>query len=159
EVLDDAQSFSLFASNRVIWVVSAESVLPRGRAAAASDEEGEAGGKDGSGPALAAYLKNPTPGTVLVFDCSRYDFAGDAKAKIQRVQKFYSSVKAQVEFPRYTPEMGRRLAAQLAKEKGLKIAGPELDLLAEVLAGDAQRIANEIEKLALYAGPNRVVTE
>src|SRR3954452_15295784 len=38
-ILDDAQSFSLFATNRVIWVSSAESALPRGRAAAASDDD------------------------------------------------------------------------------------------------------------------------
>ena len=34
-----------------------------------------------------------------------------------------------------------------------------MELLTEVLAGDAQRVANEIEKLALYAGTERVVTE
>ncbi len=33
EVLDDARSMSLFASERLIWVASAELALPRGRAA------------------------------------------------------------------------------------------------------------------------------
>lgn len=157
--LDDAQSFSLFAANRLIWVGSAESALPRGRAAAAPDEEGEnAPVKDGGASVLTAYLKNPTPGTVLVFDCARFDFEGDDKARMQRVQKYYGAVREQVEFTRYSPEMGRRLATQLAKERNLKIAPAALELLAEVLAGDAQRIANEIEKLSLYAG-TRQVTE
>ena len=35
-LFDDAQSLSLFASKRLIWVSGAESVLPRGRAAAVS---------------------------------------------------------------------------------------------------------------------------
>jgi DNA polymerase-3 subunit delta len=51
------------------------------------------------------------------------------------------------------------MAAQLAKEKQLKIGRDEIDLLVEVLSGDASRIANELEKLALYAGTSRGITE
>ena len=43
EVLDDARALSLFASERLIWVVNAEAALPRGRAAA-DDDEGESAG-------------------------------------------------------------------------------------------------------------------
>lgn len=157
-VLDDAQSLSLFARNRLIWVASAESALPRGRAAAAPDEDGDGGGKDGAA-ALAAYLRNPSPGNVLVFDCSRYEFDGDDKTKMQRVQKFYSCIPVQVEFARYSPEASRRLAEQIVREKNLQVRTGALDLLVEVLGGDASRIANEIEKLSLYAGGERVVTE
>ena len=37
--------------------------------------------------ALTSYLRQPTPGTVVVLDCSRYDFEGEDKAKLERVQK------------------------------------------------------------------------
>src|SRR5215216_6049901 len=85
-VMDDARSFSLFATNRLIWVSSAEGALPRTRSAAADSEDGEeSGGKSTAAP-LTAYLKNPVPGTVVVFECSRYDFEGDDKAKLARVQ-------------------------------------------------------------------------
>jgi DNA polymerase-3 subunit delta len=84
-VLDDARSLSLFAPNRVVWVSGAESALPRGRAA--SDDENSAAAE------LAAYLKRPTPGTVLVFEATRYDFEGEDRAKIERVQKFYSAFR------------------------------------------------------------------
>src|SRR6476661_7708828 len=70
DVLDDAQSFSLFAANRLIWVSSAESALPRGRSAAtaAAEDDGETasgggGSKDGGASRLSAWMKNPTPGT------------------------------------------------------------------------------------------------
>src|ERR1043166_5411876 len=66
EVLDDARALSLFASERLIWVVNAEAALPKGRAAAADDEDGEGGGSGDAGP-LNEYLKNPTPGVVMVF--------------------------------------------------------------------------------------------
>jgi DNA polymerase-3 subunit delta len=165
EVLDDAQSFSLFAASRLIWVASAEAALPRGRAvaAAAGDDGEDGGGGSGKGKgaesALSTYMRNPAPGTVLVFNCSRYDFEGDDKARVDRVRKFYGAVPQVVEFAHYTPESARRLAGQLARECGLRMAAPELELLTEVLAGDAQRIANEIEKLSLYAGKERAVTE
>ncbi|MDQ2840128.1 MAG: hypothetical protein M3Y72_03635, partial [Acidobacteriota bacterium] len=86
-VLDDARSMSLFAADRVIWVSSAELALPR-RLTAATDEEDE----DGRSPesALTEYLRSPTPGTTVVFECSRYDFTGDDRPRMERVLKYYS---------------------------------------------------------------------
>jgi len=149
-VLDDARSLSLFAPNRVVWVSGAEGVLPRGRSA----EQEQGNGAD----ELAEYLRNPTPGTVLVFEASRYDFEGEDRSKLERVQKFYSHIAEVVEFRRYTVESARRLAQDLAREAGIQIGLSEIGLLVESLAGDAGRIAIEIEKLRLYTGTNRKVT-
>lgn len=149
-VLDDARSMSLFAANRVVWVSGAEAVLPRGRAGGEVEEAAAA--------ELSAYLKRPTPGTVLVFEASRYDFEGDDRAKIERVQKFYSAIPDVVELRPYTPESARRLAQDLAKQAGLQIGLSEIGLLVESLAADAGRIATEIEKLRLYTGGARKVT-
>ena len=150
QVLDDVRSLSLFAPNRVIWVSGAEAVLPRGRAS--SEQENAAAAE------LTAYLKEPTPGTVLVLEASRYDFEGDDRAKMERVQKFYSAIPDVVELRPYTLESARRLAQDLAKEAGLEMGLAEMGLLVESLAGDASRIANEIEKLRLYTGGKRKVT-
>ena len=111
--LDDARALSLFATRRVIWIGSAEAVLPRGRAAASaeSDESGEAG-ETGQ---LAAYLREPTPGTVVVLESSRYAFEGEDKAKIERVQKYFATIPAQVEFRPFSPEAVRSLAQALAE--------------------------------------------
>ncbi len=155
DVLDDARSLSLFASERLIWVASAELALPR-RLSANTDEESE--GSQTSGAQLDGYLKEPTPGTVVVFECSRFDFSGDDRPKIERVQKFFSAIPDVIEFRQYTPEASRFLAQQLAKERGVKIAGPELAILLEAVAGDANRLAAEIDKLALFAGSDRSVT-
>jgi DNA polymerase-3 subunit delta len=72
-ILDDARSLSLFAAERLIWIVNAEAALPRGRAAEADSESGSAA--DGDPAPLAAYLKDPTPGVALVFEASRFDFS------------------------------------------------------------------------------------
>jgi DNA polymerase-3 subunit delta len=144
-ILDDARSMSLFAPQRVIWVSGAEAALPRGRS---SSQEESAGGAD-----LAEYVRNPTPGTVLIFVSSRYDFEGE-----ERVQKFFSCIPEVVEFRPYTVESARHLAEDLASEAGLQIGLSEVGLLVDSLAADASRIVNEIEKLRLYVGTNRKVT-
>ena len=155
EILDDARSLSLFASDRVLWVGSAELALPR-RITAESVESPDSAEKPAASE-LAAYLAAPTPGTVLVFECSRYDFAGDDRAKLERVQKFYSDLPA-VELRHFTPESSRFLAQQLAKQHGLRLAGAELAILLDAVAGDASRLASEIEKLSLFVGTERNVT-
>ena len=150
-ILDDARSLSLFAPNRVIWVSGAESALPRGRGGSAEETAAAA--------ALADYVRDPSPGTVLVFEASRYDFEGDDRAKIERVQKFYAAIPDVVELRPYTLESARRLAQDLAKEAGLQIGLAEIGLLVESVAADAGRIASEIEKLHLYAGSRKVTAD
>jgi DNA polymerase-3 subunit delta len=152
--LDDARSLSLFATRRVLWLASAEAAVPRGRAAA-SDEDGAAAADPAE---LTAYLREPTPDTVLVIEASRFDFDGEDKARIERVQKFYSAVPAQVEFKPFTPEAARALTQSLAKQAGLQLGLVELALLLEATGGDVARIAVEIEKLFLYVGPARKVS-
>jgi len=154
-VIDDACSLSLFTSDRVIWVTSAELALPR--RLSANDDERDSGDKSPV-DLLKQYLKTPTPGTVLVFECSRYDFAGDDKAKIERVAKFYSAIPDVVEFRALAPESVRLLAQDLVKRNGLKIESRELAILIDAVGGDASRLAAEIEKLSLFGGAERRVT-
>jgi DNA polymerase III subunit delta len=155
EVLDDARSMSLFAANRLIWVTSTESVLPRGRAAAADDSAGH----EGDAELLASYCKSPTPGVVIVFDARKWDLDGEDKARIDRLRKFFSPVRSVVEFARMSPDQARLHARTIAAERGLAIKGAELDLLVETTGADASRIAIELEKLALFAqAQNRPVS-
>src|SRR6478672_2908483 len=100
EVIDDARALSLFASERVILAVNADSALPKGRTAEESDEQ-DSGAR---GDLLRPYMKDPTPGVVLVFDCSRYDFEGEDKPKLDRVRKFYAAVGDTVDLRRYSVE-------------------------------------------------------
>ncbi len=158
EAVDDARSLSLFSARRLIWVASAESALPKGRAAAASDDDGEPSGGAAGAESLAAYLKDPTPGVVVVFDARKYEFEGDDKAKNERVRKFYGAVSAVVEFARLSDQAAARLARRLAKEAGLAAGEAELDLLVEAVGGDASRIALEIEKLRLFQGEGARIT-
>jgi DNA polymerase-3 subunit delta len=155
EVIDDARALSLFTSERVIFAGNAENALPRAKSGEGSeDSEGPAGSAD----ALAVYMKDPTPGVVLVFDAPRFEFEGEDKRKQERVRKFYAAVGDPVEFKRASDDEARREAAALARRAGLSLDPAMLDLLVEALAADLTRIAVEVEKMSLYT-QGRAVTE
>ena len=154
EILDDARALSLFTSERLIWVTSAEAVLPRGRAAE-DDAETESAGSSDAGP-LAAYMKDPTPGVVIVFEAIRFDFEGEDKRRQDRVRKFYASIPDVVELRRFTSYEARQEAESLVRAAGFRIDPEALELLVEALGADVARISVEIEKLALFAGKRSV---
>ena len=158
EIVDDARSLSLFASERLIWVLNAEAALPRGRSG--EEDEGEAPGGSASETALlAAYLKNPTPGVLLVLEAIRFDFEGDDKRKQDRVRKFYGAITDVIELRRFTPHQAHQEAEALARHAGFHLDPAALDLLVEALGADIARISTEIEKLSLYAGSRPVGVE
>ncbi len=152
EVLDDARSLSLFAAERLIWILNAEAALPRGR----GDDDAEGEAASGDAAPLAAYMKDPTPGVTLVVEAMRYDFEGDDKRKLERVRKFYGAIADTVELRRFSIQDARSEAEALARRTGLRIETPALELLVEALGADIARIAVEIEKLALFAGDRQV---
>ena len=107
EILDDARALSLFTSERLIWVINAELAMPRVRASSDDEVESESAAAAGDATALAKYLKDPTPGVILVFEAIRFDFEGDDKRKQDRVRKFYSAIPDPVELRKYSPPEAR----------------------------------------------------
>ena len=153
EVIDDVRSLSLFASERLIWVLNAEAAVPRAKAV---EEEDSETGAAGDATPLQQYLKDPTPGVLLVFEAIRYDFEGEDKRKQDRVRKFYAAISDIVELRRFASHEARAEAETLARRGGFRLDSDALDLLVEALGADMARIAVELEKLALYAG-NRAI--
>ena len=156
-ICDDARAYSLFSPRRVFWISRAEAVLPKGRAAVAAAGDEDSSGKGSAAAALAAYLKDPSVDTVLVFDSSKFELDGEDKAKSERVRKFYAAIDQVVEFPHWTPAMTRKLAQDLVREAQLKMGADELNLWVEAVGGSPARVAVEIEKLRLFAGSRLVM--
>jgi DNA polymerase-3 subunit delta len=159
-VIDDARAMSLFASERVMIAVSAETAMPRAtRAAAVSDDADDeddaprsASGK-GEEALLAAYVGSPTPGVTLVFEATRWDFEGDDKTKTERVRKFYGAIPDVVEFRRFTVDEARQELDRMARAASIALEPAAAEALVEALAADVGRIAVELEKLRLYGKP------
>jgi DNA polymerase-3 subunit delta len=156
QVVDDARSLSLFAAQRVILVSNAEAALPRTKADEEDNAEGPA--SDGVGE-LAAYLKDPSPGVALLFEATRFEFAGDEKKKLERVRKFYSAIADTVELERFSMDEARTEAQALARRAQITVDPGAIALLVEALGGDVARIAVEIEKLSLYCAGGRSISE
>ncbi len=146
---DETRSLSLFATSRLIIGVNAEAALPRGRSRAADEAREE----------IAQYFANPTPGVVVVFECTRFDARErDEKAKSERVAKFYDAVPVTVEMGRLGPQDSLRACHALAKRKGLQVETEVLAELTDMMGGDLARLDSELEKLSLYAGKAGVIT-
>jgi len=155
-VIDDARALSLFASERLIFVVNAEAAMPRSSrsaAAADSDDEGESTGSGGDAAIIEAYVKSPTPGVTLVLEATRWDFEGDDKTKIERARKFYGAISAVVELRRFSPDDARAELDRIARASNVKLDAATSQALVEALAADVERLSVEVEKLALYGKP------
>jgi DNA polymerase-3 subunit delta len=153
-IIDDARAMSLFASERLIFVIGADAAVPRSSRAAASedDDDGESGGPGDAGM-LEAYVKSPTPGVTLIFEATRWDFEGDDKTKSERARKFFGPIAEVVEFRRFNPGEARIELDRIARAANLKLEPAAAEQLVEALNADVGRIAVEVEKLALYGKP------
>jgi DNA polymerase-3 subunit delta len=149
-IIDDARAMSLFASERLMFVIGAEAAMPRVSRSAASDEEVEGSGSVGDAGVLDAYIKSPTPGVTLVFEATRWDFEGDDKTKNDRARKFFGAITDVVEFRRFSPDEARVELDRIARAANVKLDPAASEALVEALAADVARIAIEIEKLSLY---------
>ena len=153
EVIDDARALSLFASKRLIIAGSAEAALPKVSHAASENEEDEDGrGSRGSDATpLVEYLRNPTPGVVVLFEATRFGLEGDDKKKAERVAKFFTAVRDVVEFAPYSSEDARREAQAISRTLRVTLDPSALEMLVEALGADIARIATELEKLSLLS--------
>jgi DNA polymerase-3 subunit delta len=157
-IIDDARSMSLFASERLIFVKSAEAAMPRSSRSAATtseddDDDSPAPAAKGDTALLEAYAKSPTPGVTLIFEATRWDFEGDDKTKLERVRKYYGAITEVVEFRRFTVDEARTELDRIARATNVRLDPAAAEALVEALAADVARIAVELEKLSLYGKP------
>ena len=154
-VIDDARAMSLFTSERLMIVTSAETAMPRSMRSskADDDDDDETGPASGDSAIIDAYVKNPTPGVTLIFEVTRWDLEGDDKAKAERARKYFSGIPDVVEFRRFTPAEARVELDRMARAAHVTLEPAAAEALVEALAADVARIAVEIEKLALYGKP------
>ena len=159
-IIDDARAMSLFASERLMYAVRAETAMPRtSRAAAVSDDDEDDNSDSPSRSApgdeslLAAYVRDPTPGVTVVFEATRWDFDGDDKTKTERVRKFYAAITEVVEFRRFTADEARQELDRMVRASKIVLEPAAADALVEALAADVGRIAVELDKLQLYGKP------
>jgi DNA polymerase-3 subunit delta len=150
KLLDEARTFSLFASARLIVGANADAALPR-RITSKGDSPEAA--------PLAAYFKDPTPGVTILLECRRYDWNDrEDKDKLERVAKFYSAVPQTVELAPLSADEALAVSQRVAKQHKLDIAPELLAELVEMLGSDMARLSADLGKLAMFLGGARAVT-
>jgi DNA polymerase-3 subunit delta len=155
-IVDDARSMSLFASERLIFAIGAETAMPRASRSAASDDDDDEGSPSaaaGGSEVLDTYVKSPTPGVTLIFEATRWDLEGEDKTKTERARKFFAAIPDIVEFRRFTSDEARGELDRIARASNVKLEPAAAEALVEALGADVARIAVELEKLSLYGKP------
>lgn len=93
---------------------------------------------------LEVYIKNPLPSTILVF-CYKYKTLDGRKSLGKAIDKFAVLVNANKLYDNQVPEW----IIKYVKQRGFRIDNNAVQLLADYIGNNLQRLANEIEKILI----------
>lgn len=136
ELLNSAQSLSMFAPRQVFLVKSATKL------------------RENQSKKLAAYLADPNPQTMMIF------LAGDLD-RDQRKKKIFEVLSAGSKVVELAPLDGRELLAWIeaqVEKQGFSIETAAVKFLLELQGDDLGRLHQELEKAMLYAGTETHIT-
>lgn len=139
EVIGRAQLRPMLAALQLVFVGEAE----------AWEQGNEARLKENL-EALDKYLDDPAPFTVLVFEAEKLD-------QRTRLARLLNERALVVELGAPGADMAR-LAIQMARDLGTEMEREAAEALAEATAGNAARMASEVEKLSCYAAQTGRIT-
>lgn len=152
EVLDRARTPSLMAPFQVFFVRGIKSLYGRG----SHDEEFAA---------VEAYVKDPNPDALLVFIADHISIPADARRmemadrdRFERLRETLGEYCGLVELARVEEGDAVRWVLETALDRGVKVEPDAARELVDALGADMMMIANELEKLMLYAGERKRVS-
>jgi DNA polymerase-3 subunit delta len=140
EILQRAQSFPMLSSQQVIFVQGVESWESLNEIA-----------REQTVKALAAYLEDPAPFTVLVLEAEKLD---QRTRLFKLLSEHLLAVELSLGEDSEVPTV-REMAGELGVELDLDAAA----LLADILNRDLAAIHTELLKLATFVGERRRITE
>ncbi len=152
EALDRAQTPSLMAPFQVLFLRNLKALYTRG----AKKEEFAA---------VEAYFRSPNPQALVIFVADHLRIPSDPrrmdmqdKDRYERIRETLGDWCGIIELARVDEGDALKWIAAEAKRRDVAIDADAARELADALGADMMLIANEVEKLVLYAGPKRHVT-
>jgi len=142
--LDQAQTLPMLSLRQVVFLEEAEAIEKLGEK-----------NREETVEAIAGYLENPAPFTVLVLEASGVD----QRMKLSKLL----AEKALVVDVGASEDANQRIAVAiglttaLAKEQGIEFEKGAAEDLAEFVSGDLMRLKTEVDKLATYAAERKRV--
>ncbi len=149
DLIEEAQTMSLFCADRLVIGRNAEQAVPKTSGNAAKEAK----------ELVTSYFKDPAPGTVVIIEVTKFDSRDrDEKRRLTRAAGFFDAVPVTLPLEALTDAEARNVGMHLAKQMGVDIPPEVLGNLVDMLGADAFRIENELQKLELFAGGERQVT-
>lgn len=140
DVLNQARRFPMMAERQVVIVKEAQQI---------SDLNKEGGQK-----LLLSYLESPVPSTVLVF-CHKNKTLDKRKALGRKIEKLAVSVTCKKLYDNQVPDW----ISQYLKDKKVKSTPKAVQMLADSIGNNLERLANEIEKVLINLSEGDVLDE
>ena len=116
--------------------------------------------------AIEAYLKNPNPDAVLIFVADHISIPADPqrmeltdKERYERIRETLGPYCGIVELARVEEGEGARWIIEFATAKGVKVEPEAARELVDSLGADLMLISSELEKLMLYVGEKKRITD
>ncbi len=144
DILGQAQTVPMLARRQVVVVSEVDAIEHL------SDDDWDA-----AIAALAAYLADPAPFTVLLLEAGVLD----QRMKLSKML-FEKVIVVEAELPqdpKARTGMAAIMAEQMAVERGTTLEPLVAEELAELCNGNLTAICTELEKLATYAGPGEPI--
>ena len=142
--LDQSQTLPMLSPQQLVFLEEAEAIEKLGEK-----------NREETVEAIAGYLENPAPFTVLVLEASGLDQRMKL-AKLLGEKAVVVDVGASEDAEqRIAAAVG--LAKALAKEQGIEFEKGAAEDLAEFVSGDLMRLKMEVDKLGTYGGERKRV--
>jgi len=145
QALSLAQTQPFFADRRLVVVKDCPAIVPRRKAGAEEEAQGDAGDAN-----LLAYLKAPVSSTVLLF------LAASVDAR-RKTTKALMAAGGAVECQPLKTEDAVMWVQQRAQSEGKRLGTQAANMLVERVGPDLGLLAGELEKLVLYVGGAREI--
>lgn len=149
EILDRARTPSLIAPFQVFFIRGVKNLYGRGK----HDEEFAL---------IAEYFSNPNPDAMLIFIADHISIPADArrmdmtdKERYERIRETLGDYCPVLELARVDEGDAANWAIQAATAEGVKMDPDAARELVDSLGGDMMMVANELEKLVLFAGDKK----
>jgi DNA polymerase III subunit delta len=138
-ILTNAKRFPMMAERQVVIVREAQDI---------PDLQKEAGAK-----LLLDYVSRPVPSTVLVL-CHKHKTLDKRKELGKKLDKLSGAATFKKIYDNQLPEF----ISSYVKDKGYKMEADAVQVLAECVGTDLNRVANEIDKVLISTEKSEVIT-
>lgn len=154
-IISAAKRFPMMSEYQVVIVKEAQNLKELGKASGGDDDDDDVPVKKTAttSNALAGYLQQPQPSTILVF-CYKYKTLDKRSAVYKSLQKNHVFLETKKMYDNQIPEW----ITSFVQEQKFKIGPKASFLLAEFLGNDLSKITNEVEKLFINLKEGEEVT-